>query len=44
MSTNSAWATFRQRLLGLGLIALIAGLVALSLAVYNKAVSTFVTV
>jgi len=44
LSTNSTWATFRQRLLGLGLIALIAGLIALSLAVYNKAFSSFVTV
>jgi virulence factor Mce-like protein len=38
------WATVRRRLLGLGFVVVIAGLVSLSIAMYNKAFTTVVNV
>ncbi|WP_158881346.1 MCE family protein [Amycolatopsis anabasis] len=44
MSTKGAVATLRRRLLGLALIVVLLGGVALSIALYNKSFSKFVTV
>ncbi|MFL6123706.1 MCE family protein [Actinophytocola sp.] len=41
---QSRWATIRRRLLGLGFVVVIAGLVSLSIAMYNKAFTTVVNV
>ncbi|HYQ70010.1 MAG TPA: ABC transporter substrate-binding protein, partial [Actinophytocola sp.] len=38
------WATVRRRLLGIGFIVVIAGLVSLSIAMYNKAFTSVVKV
>ncbi|QWF79701.1 MCE family protein [Amycolatopsis sp. CA-230715] len=44
MSSKSALATVRRRLLGLALVVVMVGLVALSIAIYNKSFSSYVTV
>lgn len=41
---HGTWATVRRRLLGVGFIVVIAGLVSLSIAMYNKAFTPFVNV